>query len=386
MESPASLAWCQLIHQKRRLAVAVLGVAFAVLLILMQHGFRDALFAGTVLLHERLRADIVLVDRQAESITSLRPFPERRLHQARGVAGVTAASPLYIDWTPVGWRNEETGGTRSIYVVGIDLLNPALDLPRVEASLPALRRPDTVLFDALSRAEFGPVAERFRLDGPHAATVNRRRVEVVGLFELGTSFAVDGTLVTSVANFLRLLPDRQPGQINVGLLRVAAGHDVEAVRARVAATLPGDVQVRTLREFVADEQAYWDGSTPIGFVFAFGSLVGLLVGAVIVYQVLFADVQQHLPEYATLKAMGFTHGYLSRVVMSQALILAGLGFVPGALAAMGLYDVAHEATRLPMRLGPVVAAVVFALTVAMCTLAGLATLRRLRAADPADVF
>lgn len=386
MESPASLAWRQLVHQKRRLLVAILGVAFAVLLILMQHGFRDALFAGTVLLHERLRGEIVLVDRQAESITSLRPFTARRLHQARGVTGVEGASPLHVDWTPVGWRNEQTGGTRSIYVVGFDLLNPAVDLPGLDASLAALKRPDSVVFDALSREEFGPVAERFRAAGPHFATVNRRRVEVVGLFDLGTSFAVDGTVATSEANFLRLFPDRPPGLLNLVVVRVRYGEEVAAVRHRIDGALPDDVLVLTRAEFMAREQDYWDGSTPIGFVFAFGSAVGLLVGAVIVYQVLFADVQQHLPEYATLKAMGFTHAYLSLVVMAQSVILAALGFVPGTLAALGLYGVTHDATHLPMRLGPGVAAAVFALTVGMCAVAGLATLQRLRAADPADIF
>lgn len=386
MESPAGLAWRQLARERRRLLVAVLGVGFAVLLMLMQLGFRGALFASTVLLHERLDCDLVLIDQQAESISSLRPFSRRRLYEARGVSGVASVSPFYIDLTPVGWRNEQAGATRAIHVVGIDLENPALSVPEVLSQLDRLRAPDVVLFDALSRPEYGPVAERFAREGPLLATVNRRQVTVVGLFNLGTSFAVDGTLVTSEANFLRLFPDRREGLINVGIVRAAPGQDKEQLRTRLEQALPGDVRVLTRAGFLEHEVLYWADATPIGFVFAFGSLMGFIVGAVIVYQVLFADVQDHLPEYATLKAIGFSNGYLSLVVMCQALMLAVLGFVCGAAVSIELYRLTHEATRLPMGLSPTMAAGVFSLTVLMCAGAGLLTLGRLRRADPADVF
>ena len=137
---------------------------------------------------------------------------------------------------------------------------------------------------------------------------------------------------------------------------------------------------------MAWERNYCETATPIGFIFAFGSLMGLIVGMVIVYQILFADVASHLAEYATLKAMGFSAGYLRLVVMGAAGILAGLGFVPGILASIGLYDVVAKATLLPLRMEADRGVLVLALIFGMCAFAGLLAMRKLRDADPADMF
>lgn len=388
METPVSLAWSQLDRERRRFAVAVLGVMFAVLLMLMQLGFKDSLYASTVLLHSRLNADLVIISTESSFLGTLQPFSRRRLYQARGTPGVASATSVYVDVTyPVGWRNPYTGVTRAIYVLAFDLEGePPFDLPEVNASLARLNAPDVVLFDALSRKEYGPVAEDFARGKPVVTEVSERKTTVVGLFHLGTSFAVDGTLIASEANFFRLFPGRDREESDLGLVRLAPGADPESVARALRQKLPPDVLVLTRQGFIDKEIDYWAGSTPIGFVFTFGSIMGFVVGSVIVYQILFADVSDHLPEFATLKAMGFTDGYLRAVVLSESVILAALGYLPGLLASWQLYRLTARATRLPMFLDPSVALLVFALTVLMCTASGLMALRRLRAADPAEMF
>ena len=142
----------------------------------------------------------------------------------------------------------------------------------------------------------------------------------------------------------------------------------------------------TKRGFAERERAYWATSTPIGFVFAFGTIMGLVVGLIIVYQILFADISDHLAEYATLKAMGYTNRNLFSVVFQEATILAILGFIPGFAISLWLYRITENATLLPMRMGLTLVGMVLTLTIAMCCASGAMALRKVRTADPAEIF
>jgi putative ABC transport system permease protein len=378
------LGWKQLRHKPLRLAVAVAGIAFAVLLIMMQLGFRSALFESTLRFHERFRYDIALFSPDSVFIVRPAAFSLRRLYQAQGNAAVEDVSPVYI--FPATWKNPWGTDRRSIQSMGVDPLKDQFDTPGFSAGLPLLRRQDVVLFDAASRPEFGEVRKRFEADGPITTEINDRTVKVVGLIEVGPSFGIDGTVMTSVDNWLRLFPDRPRDQIQLGLIRLKPGSDAVAVRDELREMLPKDVEVLTKPDFVARERAYWNGATPIGFVFAFGAIMGLVVGMIIVYQILFADVSEHLNEYATLRAIGYRNRFVSGIVMQQAVILAVLGFVPGAAAAAYLYKLAAGATRLPLHMTLERGLVVFALMLLVCALSGFLALRKVRKLDPAEVF
>jgi putative ABC transport system permease protein len=379
-----SLAWMQLRYQKVRLAVATAGIAFAVILILMQLGFRASLLESSVRYQERLRCDIVIMSPDTLFIAQPAPFSSRRLYQARGIPGVAAVTPLYA--TGAIWKNPWTHVTRRILAIGIDPSADVLDAPGVAAQRDLLRRQDALLFDALSRPEYGPVPAELGAGRPVTTEINDRDVDVVGLFEVGTSFGIDAAVLTGDDNFLRLFPARTRTQIDFGLVVIEAGADAAAVRDAMRAVLPGDVLVFTRAEWIEREKSYWLANTPIGAVFSFGVVVGLAVGAIIVYQILFADVSDHLPEYATLKAMGYSNRFVSGVVIRQAVILSLLGFVPGALVSAWLYRVIGSATRLPMRLDGRLGTTVLLLTIAMCAVSGTLALRKVRKLDPADVF
>jgi putative ABC transport system permease protein len=297
---------------------------------------------------------------------------------------VESVTPIYARLAP--WKNPETGRSREIFVVGIDSAANALDIPEIAALRARLRLPGLVLFDEASRPEFGPVAARFRAGDRIETEVSGRHVTVDGLFRLGTSFGIDGTVVTSDVNFLQLFPAWPPGLINIGLIRLRPGADPVAIRDALAAVLPKDVTVLTKQDYIAREKAYWATSTPIGYVFAFGVVMGWCVGAVIVYQILFADVAAHLRGYATLRAIGYPNTYLVAVVFIEGLILALVGYLPGLALCAELYRLAAWATRLPMAIAPGRSVQVFVLTVAMCGLSGALALRKVRAADPADIF
>jgi putative ABC transport system permease protein len=385
MRRPIPLAWLQLAREPLRLTVVVAGVAFAVVLILMQLGFRDAMFESAVRYHRALDYDLVLLSPKMQFIGLPQSFSRRRLLQARGYDGVKEVTPVYLGLQV--WKNpDDPAQMRLIYVVGLDPSRDVLHVPGFEDSWDRVKLSDFVLYDRASRPEFGSIVDRFEAGQRVVTEAGERRVEVAGLFDLGTSFGIDGSIITSDLNFLRLFPNRSPGAIDLGLVKLEPGADPEAARDAIAAGIPRDVEVLTKAGFIGREKAYWNASTPIGFVFLFGVIMGLVVGGVIVYQILFSDVSEHLREYATLKAMGYRNSYLISVVLQESIMLAVLGYVPGLVVTLGLYRVSEAATGLPLQLTAERSVFVLVLTLAMCSISGAIALRKVRSADPAEVF
>ena len=270
--------------------------------------------------------------------------------------------------------------------MGIRPGSQTLRIPEVTRDLEKLRVADVVLGDVRARPEIGALATWFAERDALVTEVNGRRVTVVGLYELGTGFGVNGRVITSDLNFLRIVPGRPAHMIDIGLVKLKPGVDAEDVRARLAARLSPEVRVLTRSQFSGDEQAYWLRNSPVGFIFNLGTFMGLIVGAVIVYQILYSDVADHLSEYATLKAMGFSDLRLFVVVIKQALILTALGFVPGMLIAQGLYVLTFRATMLPIEMTVGRLLTVLAMTIGMCCGSAVFALRKLRSADPAEIF
>ncbi|MBR0652446.1 FtsX-like permease family protein [Roseomonas terrae] len=381
---PARLAWRQLRAERARLLSAMAGVMFAALLVFMQLGFRSALFDSATQLLASMEAEVFLMSPMTVASFRPEPIPRIRAHQALALPEVTQAVPVYM--TQATWRNPEDGSRRMIQMIGFDVEAGAMQFRGMDPLVPALRRIDTVAFDTLSRPEFGDVQRIFNEQGPFEVQVGNRMVEIVGLVTIGPSFGADGNLVMSEVNFRRMVPVRHASNTDIVAIRLRPGTDIAATQARLREILPADVMVLNHAELVAHERKYWETATPIGFIFAFGSVMGLIVGMVIVYQILFSDIANHLREYATLKAIGYSNFYLARVVMAAALILAVLGFVPGAALSTWLYGVVADATFLPLTMTAERAAMVFALIFGMCAAAGLLAMRKLRDANPADMF
>jgi len=378
------LAWLQLSHEKMRLLVALAGIGFADILMFMQLGFRDALFESNITLHKSLQGDIFLISPQSTSAIAMKSFSSRRLYQTLGLEGVKSISPLYLDFAL--WKNPQTRGTRSILVLGFNPADKVFNIPGLESNLDKIKISDVVLFDKISRAEFGPVKEWINQGKDVVTEIGSRRIRVGGLFSLGASFAADGNIITSDLNFLRLFDNRNKGLIDIGLITLEKGTNIEITVEKLKQELPNDVEVLSKEEFINWEKNYWQTTTAIGFVFTLGTIMGFIVGTVIVYQILYTDVADHLPEYATLKAMGYKSSYLLIVVFQESIILALLGYVPGFIAALGMYKLTQGATALPIVMNLTRAIIVLIITLVMCSLSGAIAMRKLQAADPADIF
>jgi putative ABC transport system permease protein len=379
------LGWLQLKAQKLRLLAAIMGITFAVILIFVQLEFRQALFVSAVRYHTAMEYDLAMLSPKTDFMVSSKQFPRARLYQTLGFEGVESATAVYMRL--VSWRNPvEPSNARNILAIGFDPAEPGFQRLLSADQVEAIKIPDQVIFDRRGRDEYGPVREMLDAGQQVSAEINDRRVAIAGMYEVGTSFGLDGGIITSDLNFLRILPTRRKSAIDFGLIRLEPGQDVAEVQARIREQIPKDVRVLTRQEFMDLEVQYWNKTTPIGYIFAFGAVMGLIVGLIIVYQILFADVQDHLKEYATLKAMGYSHGYLRNVVLQQAIILALLGFLPGMGIAHLVFTKGADATRLPLEMSVASALGVFVLTVTMCAVSGILALRKLRAADPAEVF
>ncbi|KKZ10803.1 MAG: ABC transporter [Candidatus Synechococcus spongiarum SP3] len=380
------LAWCLLTRQPGRLLVALAGICFAGMLIFLQLGFRDALFDASIAIHRLFNADVVIISSTSSSSVSMEPFPQRRLFQAASWPEVESISP--VRWALLVWKNPETGAPRGILAVGFDPDDDILRLEGLAEQKKDLQLDQRVLYDRLSRSEFGPVEDWFKAGRTVTAEVGNTRLVVADLVELGVSFGADGNLLTSNRTFNQLVgsADGASTSIELGLIRLVPGADPDAVAAALNKALADDVQVLTKSEFLAFEQDYWRSSTAIGFIFNLGAAMGLVVGAVVVYQILFSDVVDHLPEYATLKAMGYSSMDLVMVVLQESLLLAGFGYIPAFLAGQGIYGLARKATNLPIVMSSRMAVFVFAMIFIMCVIAGLLAMGKIRDADPAEIF
>jgi putative ABC transport system permease protein len=380
------LAWLQLQRERMRLLIALAGIGFAVILMFIQLGFQDALFDSAVRMHQNLQGDIFLISPQSTSMIAMKAFSQRRLYQAYGYDGVESISGMYLDFA--FWKNPTNQRTRGILVIGYDP-SDAIFSKELVPDLSPVQMPDVVLFDRKSRAEFGPIPSLFNQEKLVETEVGGRRIKVGGLFELGASFGADGNLITSDLNFLRLFSRRQKGLIDVGVVKLKPGANVDTVLAAMQKNLQGglqDVKVLSKEGFITFEQNYWKSSTAIGFIFTLGTAIGFLVGTIIVYQILYTDITDHLAEYATLKAMGYQNSYLLSLVFQESIILSILGYIPGFLLAIGLYTLTRNATSLPIEMTIARAVLVFCLAVIMCVVSGAIAVRKVQDADPADIF
>jgi putative ABC transport system permease protein len=391
------LAWANLTHDPKRLATSLAGVAFAVVLIFTELGFLHALLDSTVaplLALDARPTDLVMTHREKETLTDSRRFARRWLTATQDIAGVERARPLFIEKVASEWYEPRSGEARKVRVLSWDAETPLFRLPGGAPTAARLGAVGTALYDERSKAAYGFDRLARGPRGVAEAILARTPIRIVGTFSMGTDFAVDGNLIVGARTFAALFPMRLIGDpdvatVDLGLIRLAPTADSAAVLARLRRALPEKrlpVRILTLRERIDAEKAFWSRHAPIGQIFLLGVVIGFIVGVVICYQVLSSDIRDHTAEYATLKAIGYSDGFLVRVVFRQALWLATLGFIPGLAVSVILYAALRALTGLPMsptwdRIG-----VVLALTFAMCLVSAYLAIRRLFTADPAELF
>jgi putative ABC transport system permease protein len=378
------LAWLQVSHNPVKLAIGLAGVSFSNLLMFFQLGLLDSIYNSQRKPIDRLRADLVLVSAGYSNMGSLQVFDRSRLYQALGVEGVEGVSPLHI--SRATWITPETRKSFDVYVYGVNLSRPSLAFPELEGQLSRLQPLRNALFDRNSKKQYGAIANELKSKGLVNVEVNQKQLRIIDTFSLGSTFAADANLIVGENTFYFLFPEKNPNKIEMGLIQLKPGSDPLAVQRALQPLMSKDVKVLTRTELSNLELNYWKRNSSVGFIFSLGVLVGFVVGSIIVYQILFGDVMNSLPQYATLKAMGYTDRYVISVVIQQSAILAFVGFIPGVLSSMGLYWLLATVTKLSVFMTATRALQVLLLTFVMCVGSGALATRKLVQLDPADVF
>jgi putative ABC transport system permease protein len=378
------LAWRQAMHRPMRLAAAIAGVSFANVLVFFQLGLSGGLYDSQKRPIERINGELVMVSGRYLYLGEQLNIPRARLTQALGVEGVRAVTPLYIGLTE--WLNRDTRQQKQALIFGVTPENPALRIPEIQADPLALQRSDGLLFDTRSKRNAGPVAEVVRRDGHYDTELRGVRAVVTGLFSLGVTFAADINLITSSTNFKNYFPDQSGDDIQMGVIQLQDGVDPRRVQATLDSFLDSSVKVLTIAELEAAEVSYWRRNTSFGIIFGLGVLVGLVVGGIIVYQILYSDVSDHLSEYATLKAIGYDDVFVVAIILQESLILALLAFGPSFLLSLGLYGFLARSTSLMVVMTAQRAVLVFLFTLLMCGVSGWLATAKLRRLDPAEIF
>jgi putative ABC transport system permease protein len=376
------LAWAQLSHQKVRTGVAMGGIAFANVLIFMQLGFVELFAGGATILPKHLQGDLFVMNPDSKFIGG-NTFDRARLYQAAAFDGITAAEPLYIKIGTWAYNKDTISENTRMFAYNPQI--PAFDVPELNQQQAKVREPFTVLFDRLSRNELGPIPAAMAAKPTTTAMFNNRRLTVSGLFNLGTSFFIgEGNIIASELTYAEIFGASSLQEVSLGMIRVKPGTDLIALKSGIERSVPG-IQVLTRKELQTKELKFQD-ENPTSTIFNFGALMGFIVGVAIVYQVLYSDVSDHLAEYATLKAIGYSSRSLLLVIFQEALFLAILGYIPGFVASLGMYQLLTGLTKLELVMTFNLALTVFTLTLAMCLISAAIASNKLRAADPADVF
>ncbi|MEN9495224.1 MAG: hypothetical protein RLZZ137_264 [Cyanobacteriota bacterium] len=381
------LAWLQLRRQPVRYLVAVVGIGFAALLMYMQIGFQSGLLSSATTFYETLNADLVLISPGTLNSGNFQQFPQSLLYNCLGVEGVNQAVPVYV----ANVNAQKLGGIKptSLRLIGYDPDARVLDLPELNSQASLLKTPGFVLFDTLGNRNTGPITAAVKANGSQYLSLSdfSKTFRVVGLFRLGSTFAADSNLVSSDSTAIQLAYRQiNLGEISLGLLRLERGANPGQVQTRIKALLGDQLQVLTKTQLIDQERNYWNTASSFGVIFGFGTFMGLLVGGVVVYQVLYTDVSDHLKEYATLKAMGFSNTFILVIVIQEAILLGVSSFIPATLLSAGMYAflTATSGIRIAMTADKTI--VVGCLTLGVCAASAAIAIRKLRDADPASVF
>ncbi|HEX3954022.1 MAG TPA: ABC transporter permease DevC [Stellaceae bacterium] len=378
------LALRNLLANKRRLVRSSAGIGFAILLMLVQLGFERGFFDASLATVRQLDGDLFFMNADKYRVATRDPFPHRYLADATKVAAIASVSPLYASWQDFYWKDPASDQQYLVQTFGFDPDHPAFLLPDVQADSSKLKAEDAVLIDRSARAFLG-------MDRSSGDTeINGRKVHIVGNFPLGPDFVSDGTVMMSDRTFAQLLPGNREGAaampVELGIVKLKPGESVAQVEPALRAALPASLKVMSKDELVDFEREFQAKLSSAGPIFWLGTLVGFVVGMLISYQIIYTDLSEQLPQYATLKGMGYQNAYLVGVVLEQAALSALAGYVPAWLMCIVVYWGISKVALLPLHMTLSLTLLSFGLTLGMCLFSASLAIRRVIAADPAEVF
>jgi putative ABC transport system permease protein len=377
------IGWLQLTQSRARFAAALAGVAFANVLVFVQLGIMNSMATATLKPYGFFQADIMISAFDANSMTEGGNVARQWMFQAMEDPDVVSGTGIFVN--NVSWQR--TDKTLGLTTYGIDPTKPEFLAPEMAARSDKLQLPNSGILDRFSRGLPRDLAASIRPQSPLSFEVSGTTLTLYDTFAGGGGFGGDGYMMVSDQTFLTLFPERRSGAPDHILLKLVPGANPDIVAARLQKLISDkSLRIRSYAAAAASDLSYQQTKRPTGIIFGFGVIIGILVGIVIVYQVLSTDVADHLSEYATFKAIGYSQRFFLSIVLEEALILGVLGFIPGLAVATLLLAGMAAATTLPLAMTTSMAVTVFVGTVIACSLSGAFATRRLAAADPADLF
>jgi putative ABC transport system permease protein len=371
------IAWGNTFQNRRRTLAALGGIAFSILLVFLQLGFLQAAKTQVTLLFDDLDFDAAMVGERYQILATAPEFDRRRLIQAAVDPDVTDTFKLNVQGSR--WFNPETLIESSLLVIGLDDKPDFIRDPQLREGMKTLRDGRSVILDRFSHPDYGEKTVGLK------GNVRNQDVEATALFDLGLFFYAEGSIATNESNFLRLT-GRRINDVTIGLIKLRKGADAEAAVKRIRGLVPSDVVVMTRDRLIAEERGYFVSVKPVGIMFQSAVLVAFVVGLVILFQILVTEINNRMQEYATMKAMGFGNRFVYGIGITQNLIFIAFSFLPAFLMSAGLFHLVYVLSRLPTRMTLRLAVTVLLLTLVMGVVAGLLAMRRIRRADPADLF
>jgi putative ABC transport system permease protein len=381
-----------------RSVLSVAGIGIAVVLIFMQLGFLGAVLDTAVVFYRNLEFDLVVRSPDFYQFIDPKKITRDDLEQVVNVDGVEAVEPFHVSLG--NWTYADESVERGILIMGVRAAGRTF-----RTRNPSVRPPNTkllnsnrkILIDTQSRPGFLGEGNKQPISDQNIGLeveINKKRCVVSGLFEIGTGLAADGAILINERGYADVVPGYSSHDVGMGLIRLSPElrRRPTVAQQRIESALfrngpdRSSVDILTRSQIERGEIMYWITNTPVGLIFITGVIVAFIVGGIIVYIVLSADITRQLGEYATLKAMGYRDSYLNRIVFEQALILGVISYVGAFLAALVLYEVVGSLAQLPIRMTVGRQVLVFVSTLAMCILSGAIASQKLRRADPADLF
>ena len=365
-----------LFHNKKRLILSIGAMAFSVLIMFMELGFFNGGNDSQSKLALMFDADLIMMHRNFTNLYAYRKMNRVRLNQAFMFDEIIEVVPINQD--NVSLKNPKTKLTKRIAMLTFPPDSAPLKIPMYDQAKEILKKQGTILFDKKSRKIFGNIAKGQLVE------IDERLYRVGGFFEMGPNFVNDGNILMSDASWNS--SNRKMEHISYGLIRTRPGTDIQALKQKIIDRYPDDIIVLTPDEVRRREVIFIITTVPLSAIFGVGLVVGFIIGVIVCFQILYNEIMDHMPQYATLRAMGFSDHYLKSVVIQKALWLSIFGFIPGLLGGYLLYAAVEYYTALWMFLTFGRIATIFILTILMCLVGGLIAMKTLTVADPAELY
>jgi putative ABC transport system permease protein len=369
-----TLALRNLLHDGVRFAGTLIGIGFSIFLVSVQLGLYVGFSRQISAMIDRTSGDLWIIPNGTKSFEEASALDLGERYVTLSIPGVAEVVPFVVGF--MEWR-KPAGEAATVVIVGIDPVRGLAPWNFVEGSVSDLATPNGVIVDKTYLEELG-------VSGRGAtAQIEGHPVRVAALTQHIRAFTTTPYVFTTLDRARNYVAAGQ-GEATHLMVRVTPGADVGAVRAAIAARLSTS-EVLTKADFSTRSRNHWLFSTGAGFALIAGAILGLVVGTVIVAQTLYASTKDHLAEFATLRAIGSTAGYIHRVILCQAVISAAIGFSVAALGGLATMYLTSDAV-LPVIVTSQMLLGLLALTVVMCIVSALAAIAKVTHIDPAVVM